>query len=43
MRFLCVIRNGLEATRNVNLGLNASMDIVGTLDFLEYENNRKVM
>ena len=33
----------VNATRNVNLGLNASMDIVGKLDFLEYENNRKVM
>lgn len=43
MRFLCVIRNGLEVIRNVNLGLNVSMDIVGMFDFLEYENNWKVM
>lgn len=33
----------VNATRNVNLGLDASMDIVVTLDFFDYKNNWKVM
>lgn len=38
-----ILTIAVNATENVKPGLNASLDIVGTLDLLEYESNWKVM